>query len=98
MPGINKKIRVRFFLALAVLVPILGYILFSRKGVVPRMGLVLDKKDLQAKILHDRREQDSLVRLIKHLEQDTFFIEKIAREQYGMMKPGEKVFLIESVK
>lgn len=95
LPGISKKIRVRFFLALAVLVPIAGYILFSRKGVVPRVGLVFDKKDLQAKIIRDKYQQDSLLLLLKRLEQDTFFIEKIARERYGMAKTGEKVFILE---
>jgi cell division protein FtsB len=95
LPGISKKIRVRFFLALAVLVPIAGYVLFARKGIVPRIGLVFDKKDLQAKIIRDKYQQDSLLLLLKRLEQDTFFIEKIARERYGMAKPGEKVFILE---
>ena len=98
IPGIGKKIRVRVFFALAVLVPIFGYMLFSRKGIVPRIGLELDKKDLLARIAYDKRQQDSLIFLLKRLEQDTFFMEKIAREQYGMMKPGEKVFLLETVK
>jgi cell division protein FtsB len=49
----------------------------------------------------ERLKTDSLHNQIKLLENDDYEVEKIAREKYGMVKPGEKVFFksqIDSVK
>ncbi|MFW6276782.1 MAG: FtsB family cell division protein [Bacteroidota bacterium] len=37
---------------------------------------------------------DSLKQRIKMLQKDTSEIERVAREKYGMVKPGEKVYIL----
>jgi len=48
-----------------------------------------------ARIAELRQEVDSLTRVAKLVETDHWTQEKIAREQHGMLKPGEHAFLIE---
>lgn len=38
--------------------------------------------------------EDSLRSVIKSLESDTTIIERLARERYGYVRPGEQVFII----
>ena len=37
-------------------------------------------------------QNDSLRQILWMLEHDKDYIEKVAREEYGMIKPGEKVY------
>ena len=37
---------------------------------------------------------DSLRQVLWMLENDLDFVEKVAREQYGMVKPGERVYRV----
>ena len=39
-------------------------------------------------------ENDSLQRVLSLLESDLSFVEKLAREKYKMVKPGESLYLI----
>ena len=52
----------------------------------------LDLRERQAAAL--KVENDSLKTAIRLLESDLDYLEKVAREEYGMMKPGERVFRI----
>ena len=39
-------------------------------------------------------ESDSLKQVVWLLENDLDFIEKVAREEFGMIKPNERVYLV----
>lgn len=85
----------RLMIAAIIGIPVASYALFSSRGLFARMSLEWERKSLAGRIESVRKEQDSLKNHIHRLEQDTTLIEKIAREKYGMIKPGEKVFIVD---
>lgn len=72
----------------------LSFILFSDRGLIKRMALISHRNELQTKIKDEMKVHDSLVKSIDNLQYDTVEIERIARENYGMIKPGEKIYSI----
>lgn len=85
----------RLMIAAIIGIPIASYALFSSRGLFARLSLEWERRGLAGRIEAARVEQDSLKQQILRLEQDTTLIEKIAREKYGMVKSGEKVFIID---
>lgn len=93
---INKKLRRRrLIIALLIALPICGFVLFSSRGVVARISLELQSSNLQAELEAATLRRDSLKQVIRRLQNDTLLIEQLARERYGMIKPGEKVYVLE---
>lgn len=82
-------------MAILILVPLLGFVLFSKRGIIARVGLEMEKQAMQAEIAQVRQQQDSLRIIIQRLQSDTTLIEKLAREKYGMVRPGETVYRVE---
>ena len=85
----NKSSIIVFIIIAVVAV----FIIFSNYGIVKRIQLEIGKKTLMKDIKKEKDISDSLSRQIKLLETDKLEIERIAREKYGMLKPGEKVFI-----
>ncbi len=52
---------------------------------------------LQARVDRLEAENDSLRQVLNMLEHDKDYIEKVAREEYGMVKPGEKVYRLQEL-
>ncbi|TDI83838.1 MAG: septum formation initiator family protein [Caldithrix sp.] len=52
------------------------------------------KEQLQAQIRQGGVERDLVLGKLDRLQHDPDYIEKIARERYNMVKPGEKVYLL----
>ena len=50
-----------------------------------KQNLQLQYKQLQAEVLHLARDKELL-------QEDFFYLEKIAREKYGLSRPDEKVY------
>ncbi|HTP12876.1 MAG TPA: septum formation initiator family protein [Bacteroidota bacterium] len=86
----NKKRTSMFILAFMLAT----YLLFDNKGVIARVRLESQKKDLEQKIVQAETETKSLQAQIKALEGDKKTIEKIAREKYGMARNGETVYRV----
>ena len=86
----NKKLSA--FLAVAFVV--LLYVFFNNQGVVQRIKLEREKKELLQKIQTLEKEQKQLQEQSKALEGDKKAIEKVAREKYGMVREGEKVYRV----
>ena len=57
------------------------------------LALRRDEQQEGERIRELRREIDSLARYAKLVETDAETQERIAREQYGMLKPGEHAFI-----
>lgn len=74
------------------------FVLFSRYGLINRLELESAKNELKDKIAAEIQRGDSLKAVIHGLKYDTTEIERIAREKYGMVKEGEKVYYIEKEK
>jgi cell division protein FtsB len=69
-------------------------LVFSNHGLLKRYEIIKDNKAIDAKIKDERAEQDSLRALTEKLRTDKTETERIAREHYGMIKPGERVFMV----
>ncbi len=95
IPKQKKEIkRNRVIIGSVIGVLFLGYVLFSEYGLWTRFGLEFKKNNLEDDVANGQHIQDSLIKMIKVLKTDTLEIERIAREEYGMVKPGEKVYIV----
>lgn len=94
--GLARKLvrNKRLVLALVVGVPLATYLLFGNRGVLQRVRLQQQKTELQVKIREAEAETRALQAESKALEGDRKAIEKVARERYGMVREGEKVYKI----
>ncbi len=75
-----------------------GFLVFSNQGLLKRLNISLENDKITEKINRQKEIKDSLENRIELLKTDLTEIERIARESYGMIKPGEKVFFIEKKK
>ena len=90
--------RRRLLISLVLLLIVAGYVFFSNRGIISRFSLQWEKAQLQEDISNYKQKIDSLQNYIQRLHSDTLLIERLAREQHGMIKPGETIFFIESSK
>lgn len=74
----------------------IGILVYMCMILVDQQKLLYAKKNemasVQESIKNENRLKESLINTQKMLDTDEY-LEKIAREQYGMVKPGEKVFV-----
>lgn len=89
----NSKSRKIIFGSSAFLIVFL-ILFFSDNGIFTRLRLEAGKRTMVHKIEEEKLKKDSLYRIIEKLKKDTTEIERIAREKYGMVKPGEEIFFI----
>ena len=85
----NKKI----LLGLLGLVIVIWFVFIDVYSLKTRWELGQQKKELIQKT-KVKSESKTLEQDIQKLENNPDLIEKIAREEYGMKKPGEKVYKI----
>jgi cell division protein FtsB len=90
---INLKIRKRLLFAGAILLTVSGFLLFSSYGIIKSIKLATQRIESIDELKNLAHTNDSLRQKIKELQNDTNEIERIAREKYGMMKPGEKIYI-----
>ena len=57
-------------------------------------SLIEKREVIQKKIAELREEKEKLKNEKSRIENDLDYIEKIAREEYKMVKPGEKIFKV----
>ena len=70
-------------------------LLFSDRGFITLWNLKKEKIEIQQEINSLRHQIAALEKEAEKLEFDEKYIEKIAREKFRMVKPGEKVFKVE---
>jgi len=90
--GVWKKRLIRY--TLIIVLPVFLFMMFSNKGILQRIRLEDQKKEMQARILEAQREQQQLQQQSKALDNDPKTIEKVAREKYGMIREGETVYKV----
>ena len=90
----NQKVR----LSLLIIVPIISLMTFGNRGIIQRIRLESQKRDMQTKIREAEKERASREQQVKALGTDKRIIEKVAREKYGMMREGETVYKIRKEK
>lgn len=87
--------RWRLGLALVVLGAILYLFVGGDEGLLEIRRQSQALSALQARVDQLEAENDSLRQILTMLEHDRDYIEKVAREEYGMIKPGEKVYRLQ---
>ena len=90
----NKRRRLVLF-GVIISVIIGAVILFSDYGLVKLFNLEYRKSTLEDEITRQYQIKDSLQKEIRAMRYDTTQIERIAREKYGLVKPGEEIIIID---
>ncbi|MBP7214396.1 MAG: septum formation initiator family protein, partial [Candidatus Kapabacteria bacterium] len=83
----NQKKTNLFIITMIVIIAI-AYFLFSPSGIINRVIQQKKYTKLQALTVQEKLINDSLTKRIDQLRNDSLEIERIAREKYGMKKPG----------
>ena len=68
--------------------------IFGDHGLLKLYNIKSKRKLIQKKISHLREEKEILENEKSKIKNDLDYIEKIAREKYKMVKPGEKIFKV----
>jgi cell division protein FtsB len=94
-PGSNRKL-VRWLLIFAAsLIMVDG--LFGERGLVAMMRAKHDYEELSAAIARQRTDNTRLREEARRLREDPRAIEEIARRELGLIKPGEKLFIVKDL-
>ena len=81
-------------LMVAIIVGCISLILFSDWGLINQWSLKKEKLEIQNEINNLRNQIALLEKEEEKLKFDEKYIEKIAREKFKMVKPGERVFKV----
>jgi cell division protein FtsB len=95
----SKKRDMVFFAIITLALFYLGAVLiFGNPGLIKYNALDKTKKKLEAEVKHIERENEILKAQINALKEDTFYIEKHAREEFGLAKSDEYIFQFQNDK
>ena len=92
----NKKRKFKkrgYLLSVVIIIGAIGLI-FNDFGLKHLINLKDEKDALNTNIQQIMAQQISLQQEINKLTNDTIYLEKIAREKFMMVKPGEKIFRV----
>jgi len=81
-------------LMLTIVVGCISLLLFSDRGLINLWSLKKEKLEIQNEINDLRNQIAMLEKEEEKLKFDEKYIEKIAREKFKMVKPGERVFKV----
>ena len=77
-----------------IIVGCISLLLFSDRGLINLWSLKKEKLEIQNQINDLRNQIAMLEKEEEKLKFDEKYIEKIAREKFKMVKPGERVFKV----
>jgi cell division protein FtsB len=87
--------RRKLTLGLLAALPVLAIFTFGNRGILKRLELEMEYTSLYNQLYSDRAAGDSLKREIVRMKNDTVAIERLARERFGMVRPGESIYRVE---
>ncbi len=87
--------RRKLTFAMVAAVPVLAIFTFGNRGILKRVELEMHHDEVYQEVFHQRAVGDSLRGEIDRLRTDTASIERLARERYGMVRPGERIYRVE---
>ena len=95
-PGSFSIFQKQFFKGLVLLIcfSLVIVFIFGDHGLLKLYKIKNERLLIQKKIASLRKEREKLKTEKIKIENDLSYIEKIAREKYKMVKPGEKIFKI----
>ena len=81
-------------LMVALVIGCISLLVFSDRGLINLWSLKKEKLEIQNEINNLRNQIAIIEKEEEKLKFDEKYIEKIAREKFKMVKPGERVFKI----
>ncbi|MBI3599701.1 MAG: septum formation initiator family protein [Nitrospinae bacterium] len=88
----NKRLKIILFASLSFFIFLVLTAVFREDGIIKANRLNKKLELLKSDIGNLKRENEKLNREVYALKNDPSYIEKIAREDLGLVKPGEVVF------
>jgi cell division protein FtsB len=73
---------------------LLLYLLVDNKGIIARLRLELQLREMVQKVEQAEQETKKLQSELKALQGDRKTIEQVAREKHGMVREGETVYRV----
>ena len=89
----TQKQFIRGLVSLICLSLIIIFI-FGDHGLIKLYKIKGQRKKIQGYITQLRKDREQIKEEKNRIENDLDYIEKIAREKYKMVKPGEKIFKV----
>ncbi len=86
--------RRKFFFFIFVLIAVLSYAVFGKKGIMQRFELEIENRELKEKLKAEQDKSIMLQKEIDELKTSDRKIEKVAREKYNMVKEGEEIYKV----
>ena len=93
----DKRRKIVHVLLLFVASLIVVDSLFGERGLLAMLRARQEYDELSATIARQRAENARLREQVRRLLEDPKAIEEVARRDLGLIKPGEKVFIIKDV-
>lgn len=92
--GIEKKKKRKKVLFWTVISIIAMTIIFGNYGAYQMVVIKRQKMNLEKEIEQLKKDQAQLLKNREQIKSDLAYIEKVAREKYSMVKPGEHVYQV----
>jgi cell division protein FtsB len=96
-PSLLRKRGLHLLLIFVTLVLIVDA-LVGEKGLMQSMDARRQYRQLQASLDELRRQNDGLREQMRRLNEDPATIESLARQELGLIRPGEVVFILKDLK
>ena len=90
----KKKNKLKIYFLLIIFLTGVTFLFTVDFGIIKLINLKQERSDLQLEIEQLLTQQITIREEVKKLKYDTSYVEKIARESFLMVKPGEKVFKV----
>lgn len=91
----QTTIRMAILLSGVITVVFLISFVFSKGGIQELQAARTRVQQLESEIIQLQSENRRLATEIDSLRKSTFAVERIAREDLGMSKPGETIYMVE---
>lgn len=88
-----RRRTVHFCLIFAIIVLVVDA-LIGERGLVETLKARQEYRDMAASVDRLRRDNEQLREQMRRLNEDPAEIESVAREELGLVKPGEVVFIV----
>ncbi len=95
---INTKKTSKFYIAFTSIIIGVLILLFNDFGLLKLFKLQYQHRELEGSLTTLLLNQEKLKLEINQLQTNNEYIEKIARERFMMVVPGEKVYRVEEIK
>lgn len=90
---LKKRKLITFTIILLTFIYVFISIIFGDMGLLRYKRLYNTKIEIEKQIKEIRKENEELKMQIKLLNEDPFYKEKFARENFGLAQPDEYIFL-----